>query len=549
MRALVEERRLFVLRLTTTNRPEPDSMACVLRRGEEPLIDEWTTPQTDLGLPGPGRGQARRDPARDARLEPHVVAFFRGLNGRLPADEPLWIELAAPKGGLIFLPWERWLTPIFERPILRLPRYALQPVQPSGHLDIAYCSSAPLAKVAVPVSELAADTAAALRRAEVAATLHVFVDAGLAAEVTRQLEDRGLGDAAVIYPADLAPTGTAEITTGGTSPLSSPWLRWMSEALSGRGVDLVHFANHGYLARGRGSLAFANTPTVNDDPAWARFVGAAELTRFLDLVGAGGLILTSPPQDFSASGLLALADEVVASRPGPVLFHDAAHDREADGLGAGLGFLLGDGAPPRAPAVTLWAHPDRLQPQDQPVAGVARDGEAPEERDEGTARGGLEALGEGGADTKGLDETQEPQELQTAEPTIETIDWRALYRSTDEPTESTGSGEMGSAQILETYTLAGKAGLPRGRRRRRGGLEELGPPRDRGGDRPKEDAAEPEAPPLWQQSSQRILERHAAKLAATKLGETDAKLSAQKGAAEALRYVAAILGDNEEDLS
>jgi hypothetical protein len=106
MKAIVEERGLYRLRLTTTNRPEPDSMCCRLLRGSEVLVDVWTLPQTALGLQPPGavaaRGSKRgRDPSADARLSESAAVELAKLAPLLPPGEVLWLDLAAPKGGQI----------------------------------------------------------------------------------------------------------------------------------------------------------------------------------------------------------------------------------------------------------------------------------------------------------------------------------------------------------------------------------------------------------------------------------------------------------------
>lgn len=542
MRAIAEERGLYRLRLTTTNRPEPDSMCCALLRGKEVLVDDWTVPQTALGLEAPGSGQGSsggrgaRDPGAGARLADYVAAELAKLAPHLPSGEVLWLDLVSPKGGLIFLPWEDWLVPIFERPVLRLPRFSLQPVRPPGRLHVAFCSSTPRAKAELPVSEMARATYDALRAARVKATLHVFVDGEQAERVGSAFDRGAIADGRVlIYPA-AGPESAGEDGKAGRDLLSSPWLRWMREALPPRGVDLIQFANHGYLARGRGSLAFARSPSENDDPAWSRFVDATELTRFLDHIGAGGVVLTSPPEDFSPSGLLALADELVATRPGPVLYHCGTKDHDCRELSRAFAFLFGRGEAPQSGALSLWAHPDQLRAAESAAQA-----------------GGMTAAARprrGDVALEGLDELED----EPAAGGDATQDWKGLYRG---GTDRGAEVERESSQtILDRYTLA-RQYAPRPRQRTpwlgRGqhggghggggleGMEEAAPPpRGEGGG----DPLEAEAPPRWLQSSQRILERHAAQLANTELGESDRRKSVQKGEAEALRYVAELLGDS-----
>ena len=127
----------------------------------------------------------------------------------------------------------------------------------------------------------------------------------------------------------------------GTSPrLSSPWLLWMRDALLGRPLDFVHFITHGYMSGDRGAIAVATAPTVNTDRRLSRFISAAEINTFMSQVGAWGLVLTGPPNNFSEAGLRELADAVALVRPGIAMTHDAGLDLHGEDFGLCLRTVL-----------------------------------------------------------------------------------------------------------------------------------------------------------------------------------------------------------------
>ncbi|MEM7048167.1 MAG: hypothetical protein AAF604_00840 [Acidobacteriota bacterium] len=490
----MRRRQLSRIRLSMTNKPEPDSLRCELFRGDESLTREATFPLADFGLAkveGSRRSsrRGRRDPASVAHPASGLADFAASLLDFLEPGEVVWLELGRPKGILPLLPWERWLGPAIDHPILRLPRYFVRPVRPADRLQIAYCSSSPHAKSDVDVAELLGRTYQALHAAGVPADIQVFVDSAAADGVRSVVPSPGVD--LTIHDATSS-DGYAD--SAAATPLLNPWLRWMTASLPPRGVDLFHFVGHGYLSQGRGFLAYAQSPTRNTDPRWSRFIGHEELTTFLDLVGASALVLTSPPGNYSFSGLLGLADEVVATRPGPVITHDYANDPAGDALSTALAFLYGDSPTlPRSPAVSLVAHPDRLSPS----AGESADQEAP------TRSYSRPALGRG--ETESVDPPDPFDRL------------KVLF--------GTRGGDQGpevKRRIRRDYTLE-KVIRKRDEQRARFSR--------------------------WVQSSQRILERHTAQLAAKEMASSKPGSASQKGREAALRYVAEVLGESSGDES
>jgi hypothetical protein len=133
----------------------------------------------------------------------------------------------------------------------------------------------------------------------------------------------------------------------------------MRDAMQGRPLDFVHFVSHGYLSGDRGAIAVASTPILNTDRELSRFIGAVELTTFMSQVGAWGLALTGPPQNFCEAGLRELADAVALVRPGVNIAHDFARDVDCTQFGLALQTFLAPGSQLDGPlpATTCWVHP------------------------------------------------------------------------------------------------------------------------------------------------------------------------------------------------
>jgi hypothetical protein len=155
--------------------------------------------------------------------------------------------------------------------------------------------------------------------------------------------------------------------------IESPWLLWMREALQGRSVDLVHFLGHGYMAGAKGALGFAESPVLNQDASWCRFVGSDELNLFLCQVGAWSVAIDSPIDNYSEMGLRAVADDLAQRRPGPTLHHESRLD-DLDLSELEQAFLFLFNPEPILPVVTrsiaLCCQPFRVAGYEQQMRGI-----------------------------------------------------------------------------------------------------------------------------------------------------------------------------------
>jgi hypothetical protein len=275
------------------------------------------------------------------------------------------VHLVKPYGILRLVAWERLLGDALHVPVLMLPDFIFPPpLEAKDALEVAVCASAPLGHEDWSVYR-------ALRRAAeqiVAATprrlrLHIFTDRVIAA----RLKGEGLpaappgGDVILHDDVDAEKYASEDpesrlLDVAGA--LRSPWLLWMREVLREQPIDVMHFVCHGYMARDRGALLVAQSPTERTDRYLAGPIGATELRTFLTQVGAWSTVLTALPDNYSDPGLRTLADEIAQSRPGPLLL--ASDDPKGfPATGAGYRFLYSTQpeVPPPTHSLFIYCQP------------------------------------------------------------------------------------------------------------------------------------------------------------------------------------------------
>ncbi len=336
---------------------------------------EIKTDSKEMGLPNNLREAREYRYNEPIYTIPEIVMqeLQKRLPGVLDPGIPLWLQLANDCGILPLVPWERLLQPRLGVPILRLPYFAIKPFSPtSSSLDIILCASTPVAKEPIPV-EILLDTLTrrlleTVQRDSV--IIHVFADAFVYNNLQSFLRDRLAltnGKGVRLYnPADAAtyaPTSSSGSIRETPGHLENPWLLWMIDSLRGHSVDAIHFICHGYLSADLGSLAFATTPTHNEDRRWALFVGAQQLMTFSTYVGASSVGFSSPERNYSELGLRLLADQLARLRPGPVLLQEVRGDPGCQTLAEVYSFLNDEmrDMPPSSSALALYCHPSRVK--------------------------------------------------------------------------------------------------------------------------------------------------------------------------------------------
>jgi len=243
-------------------------------------------------------------------------------------SEPLWLELNPTSSRLALVPWERLLQPYVHSPILRVPVFQFGGTLTKwDSLDIVLCTSSPAAKEQIPVEYLLGLIKAIERGRSKPTNLHVFTDSDNFQALNKSVQYEGMNWVRLYNPegaANYAPSEFSPTIIDDPQSLNNPWLNWISDAIGDLTVDLVHFACHGFFSMEQGSIAVAESPLQNQDSEWARFIGVQQLNNFLNRVGAETVFFSSPPFNYSISGLRLLADQVARLRRGAVLLYDKA---------------------------------------------------------------------------------------------------------------------------------------------------------------------------------------------------------------------------------
>ncbi|HEU0200931.1 MAG TPA: hypothetical protein VFR86_10905 [Burkholderiaceae bacterium] len=350
-------------------RGESDQVRFTLQfHADDALQDgpQWIAP---LAAIAPVRELDRRNirgPGPSFELPPHLIEGLREwFAAQTDGTRPLWVHLVKPYGVLRLVPWERLLGEALQVPILMLPDFLFPPPREALNvLDVVLCGSAPLGYEEISVGDALLQAVQRIlsvsgRRVRI----HVFADKVMAAHLTAQWKAEGVLSRVTVYPhAAAAPYVEEDLSSrlvdrAGT--LRSPWLLWMRDALHGRSIDVVHFVCHGYLARERGALLFAQSPLERTERYLAGPVSAAELNTFLTQIGAWSTVFSSLPDNHSEPGLRALADEIAQTRPGPMMMHVMREDPGSMTLAAGYEFLYASDPhpPPRSTALFIYCQP------------------------------------------------------------------------------------------------------------------------------------------------------------------------------------------------
>ena len=281
-------------------------------------------------------------------------------------EQPLWIHLVSPYGLLRFVAWERVLGHALARPILMLPDFIFPPPREAADaLDVVVCGSAPLHRedhsirlgVAHAIKHIASVERESVR-------IHVFVDRQMQRDLQQLLGPTlAQDDRVVFYDQERArPFVSDESTNSWTrkpGDLKSPWLLWMRDCLKDQSIDVVHFVCHGYLARQRGALLFAQSPIERSRSYLSGPVTGQDLQTFLTQIGAWSVVFSSIPDNSSEFGLRGLADEIAQARPGPLMMYVQNEDVTGNALSEGYRFLYSPHVPtaPASTALFIYCQP------------------------------------------------------------------------------------------------------------------------------------------------------------------------------------------------
>jgi hypothetical protein len=314
-----------------------------------------------FGLPSRDVCELEEMPEGPFQLPDFLVPAIRSaIESTVPPDTAIWIEFTEPSGVLTAAPWEMLFAP-FGRPVLRLPAQSIMPQTPSNSLDAVICFSSPMAKELLPeqlvqmfIEQIPPDLARVV-------TFHLFADAAVQ-PLLQSIRSRFSDEFGIkIYdPGQALEMRRSPTRENISDSIENPWLLWMRDSLRGQTADVVHFLCHGYVRRGHGGLALAESPVRNVARNYATFIFAGELSAFLNDVGAWSAAFTSPPGNQSPAGLRLLQYDLAQLRPGPVLLHDMERAAPSD-LGKTYRFLYTPEPQPPvlSPGISLYVHPHK----------------------------------------------------------------------------------------------------------------------------------------------------------------------------------------------
>ena len=333
--------------------------------------DSWTVSASEIGCPKSLTERQTHGHSNPFEKPVWLVNKLRSSIEDLQTFEgPLWLHFVKPYGLLGLAPWEQWFDSL-PVPVMRLPDVISDPPREApSTLDVLICTSSPVAKEEMEsehyVVRLVRQVMRRHPRSKV--SFDVFTDSERVGQMQAKLGGEGLlGSAVRVHPPDQAASYAIPqrnpAVNDSVLDLENPWLLWMRNAIKGRSVDMVHFICHGYFNGDRGALAFAQSPTRNEDTKWSRFVGKRELSMFLTQVGAWATAFSSPDENYSDAGLRLLADGLAQDQPFAVLYHDWRADRDGNQLGDAYQFLFQEqpGLPPRAGGCFLYCQPFRVE--------------------------------------------------------------------------------------------------------------------------------------------------------------------------------------------
>lgn len=254
-----------------------------------------------------------------SRIEPRLTEMVNGVQAwlkllALPKGMPLWIHLVRPYGYCGAINWEGVLAPRLGRPVLRLPDFVERSREDPDVLDIAICCAAGdvAADVCAPLIDKAIEAALTAPRAQIRA--HVFASESVLARLQSKPDQR-----VRLYRPEPAPMET-DVSAAPREQRS--WLSWIASAMTGRGLDAVHFLAAAEERLERGTLLVSSLRDPGSPSPAVMGIERAELTDFLARTGAWAAIFTSPAAE-AGLPLRYLVDSLAQVRAAPALMMDA----------------------------------------------------------------------------------------------------------------------------------------------------------------------------------------------------------------------------------
>jgi hypothetical protein len=357
---------LLVLRITPD--PQKNDLGTVLDltsygQATDDTKRTWRLFSRDLGLDQAGRIANSPQPALPEQVQEGLRANLQVMDSS--GDLPLWLNLIRPYGNLGTLPWEAMLGGTLERPVLRLPDFLERPRESADVLECAVIFDPPKqpdqAEAVAQLRLIVEQTLAASSRTQT--RVNVFAGTTWHSQITGISSDRRVK----VHPPDDALRLVQELRSQSGRPALAEsemlsarrfWLDWISAAVQGRSLDVVHFVGAALVTAARTGLTVANVMPGGEDFVAISLVDISDIGMTLTALGAWGAIFTASAGARDPRAMAFVADAVARSRPGTVLYHRADSARP-DELRQALAFLFSaaPSQPPRLVDGFLYTQP------------------------------------------------------------------------------------------------------------------------------------------------------------------------------------------------
>jgi hypothetical protein len=320
----------------------------------------WRLPFSATGAPSWLSHDSEMSLELPLQIVDGVRAALAEMN--IAAQQPLWLDLMRPYGYLGILPWEQTLSVALDRAVLRLPDFLLPPRETTDVLVAALLFDPPLetpAEKAVAQAKQMAETI--LKNSlRLQTNVHIFPSSGWA----ERLRGETFSDGIRLHdPAGADTTGKSARENNAPAFSSlSPWINWISRAVEGRSIDVVHFVCACETRGPSAALTLSSSPSPEERIVILAPADIHDLGAMLTRLGAWAAMF-SPPADKTRAPVMAfLADGFSHSRPGPALYHPFATPEDVAAVGEAYRFVFAtsSGQAPRLKNGFLYCYPSAV---------------------------------------------------------------------------------------------------------------------------------------------------------------------------------------------
>jgi hypothetical protein len=178
------------------------------------------------------------------------------------ASRPIWLRLIRPYGFLGLVPWERGIATSLVRAVLRLPEFPMRPVERTDVLENVLIVDPGTADPLDITPRVRTLVESILRNSTRTVTrVHIFASASW---IKHMPDFKGLQMVSIYEPTeDELETDLLEASRNNQTDTDSiaPWIKWVVDTLSGRGIDALHWIGRANLSETGPKLLLRATPS------------------------------------------------------------------------------------------------------------------------------------------------------------------------------------------------------------------------------------------------------------------------------------------------